>query len=87
MRKILVGVVAACLLIPTVVLAGSEAPLTPGKPAGVRVAQEETTSLFVGLGVVALLAVGAVAASDCCKQDNNPVQFAPTTTFTATSTV
>lgn len=81
MQKFLIVVLSASLLVPTAVLAGSDAVLTPGKPAGVRAAQADNTTWLVGIGAVGLLAGIAVAASNCCQQSNTPVPVAtpPTT--------
>ena len=81
MPKLLVVALAASLLVPTAVLAGSDAVLTPGKPAGVRAAQADSTTWLVGMGAVGLLAGIAAAASNCCQQSNTPVPVAtPSTT-------
>jgi hypothetical protein len=81
MQKFLIAALSISLLVPTAVLAESGA-LAPGKPAGVRGAQADTTTLLVGVGAAAVLVGVAVAASDCCKNSNKPVPVAaaPTTT-------
>ncbi|MES2471259.1 MAG: hypothetical protein V4601_00300 [Pseudomonadota bacterium] len=80
MQKFLIAALSVSLFVPTAVLA--EGALAPGKPAGVRSAQMDRTSVFVGLGAVAVLVGVAVAASDCCQSRNTPVPIAaaPTTT-------
>jgi hypothetical protein len=63
MKKLLIAALSAGLILPTVV---SAAELTaPGKPAGVRAAQDgsENTLLFIGLGVAAAVVIGIVASS------------------------
>ena len=81
MQKILIAALTVSLLVPTAVLAENGA-LSPGKPAGVRAAQMDTTTLLVGLGAVAVLVGVAVSASSCCQHSNTPVPVAaaPTTT-------
>jgi hypothetical protein len=81
MQKFLIAALSISLLVPTAVLAESGA-LAPGKPAGVRGAQADTTTLLVGVGAAAVLVGVAVAASDCCSSSNKPVPVAaaPTTT-------
>lgn len=81
MQKILIAALTASLLIPTAVLA-ENGTLSPGKPAGVRAAQMDTTTLLVGLGAVAIVVGVAVSASSCCQNSNTPVPVAaaPTTT-------
>ena len=81
MQKFLIVALSVSLLIPTAVLAGSDPVLTPGKPAGVRAAQADSTTWLVGIGAVGLLAGIAAAAANCCKQSNTPVPVAtPSTT-------
>ena len=72
MQKFLIAALSASLVLPTAVLAETGA-LAPGKPAGVRAAQADTTTLLVGLGAVGVLVGVAVVASDCCKKSNTPV--------------
>lgn len=81
MQKLLIIALSASLVVPTAVLAQSGA-LTSGKPAGVRAAQMDTTTMLVGVGAVAVLVGVAVAASNCCQSSNKPVPVAaaPTTT-------
>ncbi len=81
MQKLLIIALSASLVVPTAVLAQSGA-LTSGKPAGVRAAQMDTTTMLVGVGAVAVLVGVAVAASNCCQSSNTPVPVAaaPTTT-------
>ncbi len=75
MQKLLIIALSASLLVPTAVLAQSGA-LTSGKPAGVRAAQMDTTTMLVGVGAVAVLVGVAVAASNCCQSSNTPVPVA-----------
>lgn len=79
MQKFLIAALSVSLLVPTSVLAQSA--LTPGKPAGVRGAQMDSTTLLVGLGAVAVVVGVAVAATNCCKSSNAPVPvIIPSTT-------
>lgn len=81
MQKLLVAALSASLLAPSMVLAGNDAVLPPGKPAGVRGAQADSTTWLVGIGAVGLLAGIAAAASNCCQHSNTPVPpSTPTTT-------
>ena len=82
MRKLLIAALSVSLLVPTVVLAENSA-LTPGKPAGVRAAQMDRTTVLVGVGAAAILIGVAVAASDCCTSSNKPVPIAAAPTTTA----
>jgi hypothetical protein len=72
MHKLLIAALSASLLVPTAVSA-ADGTLTPGKPAGVHVAQGlgENTLLYIGLGVAAAVAI-AVGAS----RDSNPATAA-----------
>jgi hypothetical protein len=72
MHKLLIAALSASLLVPTAVSA-ADGTLTPGKPAGVHVAQElgGSTLLYIGLGVAAAVAI-AVGAS----RDSNPATAA-----------
>lgn len=81
MQKLLIIALAASLVVPTAVLAQSGA-LTPGKPAGVRAAQMDTTTALFGFGILAVGLTVGILATDCCKSSNKPVPLAtsPTTT-------
>lgn len=46
------------------IAADTAAPLAPGKPAGVKKAQEESNMLVLGVGVAAVAAGIALVASD-----------------------
>lgn len=73
MQKLLVAALSASLLVPSAVLAGNGAALPPGKPAGVRGAQTDSTTWLVSIGAIGLLAGIAAAASNCCQHSNTPV--------------
>ena len=79
--RLFVSAVLATALLASNALAGSpDAPLSPGKPAGVKAAQmalDNTTIMIIGLGVVA--AGVAIAAS------SNGHKAATTTTTTTTT--
>jgi hypothetical protein len=79
MQKFLIAALSVSLLVPTTVLA--ENALTPGKPAGVRGAQADSTTLLIGLGAVAVVVGVAVAATSCCQSRNAPIPVViPSTT-------
>ena len=63
MQKLLIAALSASLFVSTAVSA-ADSTLAPGKPAGVRVAQEhDNTLLFVGLAVAAAVIIGVAASS------------------------
>jgi hypothetical protein len=66
MRILIASALSLTLLISGAMAADSTGPLAPGKPAGVRRAQEDnTTALIVITGiVVAGLAIGLATSSD-----------------------
>jgi hypothetical protein len=83
--KVIYAGVAAIALLAGQALAADTAPLAPGKPAGVKKAQDEDTmtALYI-IGGGALVAGIAVLASD--DNNNNTTTPPPTTTTTSTST-
>ena len=82
MQKLLMLALSASLVVPTAVLAQSGA-LTAGKPAGVRAAQMDTTTLLVSVGAVAVVVGVAVAASNCCQSSNKHVPLTVAVSTTA----
>jgi hypothetical protein len=80
MKKVY-AVAAAVALLAGQAFAAETAPLAPGKPAGVKKAQDESMMALYVLGGAAVIAGIAVLASD--NGDNN---VAPTPPATSTST-
>ena len=80
----LIAVALSVALATTSALA--EGSLTPGKPAGVKQAQVETTTLLIIVGIAGAIAViaAATASSGNPGQPVTPTTV-PTTTTTATS--
>jgi hypothetical protein len=78
MRNFYAILTAAALLSGSAMAAGSDTSLAPGKPAGLRTAQEDDNTFvyILGLGVVA--AGIALVASDN-GHDNNPPTTTPST--------
>jgi nitric oxide reductase large subunit len=67
-------------LIASTALAAEVGPLAPGKPAGVKQAQLNTTAwVLIGTGVVAAIAIG-VASSSNGSPVTGPQNLAVTTT-------
>ena len=80
MRLFVSAVLATALFASTALAGSTPAPLSPGKPAGVKAAQmalDNTTIMIIGLGAVA--AGIAVAASSSSSK-------APSTVTTTTTT-
>lgn len=73
----LVAAALSLTLIASAAFAGDVAPLAPGKPAGVKKAQEvDKTALIVIVGIVAVgVAIGLSTSSD-----GNPPNMVTTTT-------
>jgi hypothetical protein len=65
MRILVASILSVTLLVSGAMAAGTSGPLAPGKPAGVRQAQEgNTTALIVIAGIVATgLAIGLATSS------------------------
>jgi hypothetical protein len=80
--KVIYASVAALALLAGQALAADTAPLAPGKPAGVKKAQDEDTmtALYI-VGGGALVAGIAVLASD---DNNNSTTPPPVTSTTST---
>ena len=80
MRAIIAIALSSALLTSTAI-AAERAPLAPGKPAGVKQAQEIGTTgwVLVGIGVVTAIAIGVAAGSNGSPL-NGPQNQAVTTT-------
>jgi hypothetical protein len=85
--RLFVSVVLATALFASNALAGSStAPLSPGKPAGVKAAQmalDNTVWIAIGVGVVA---AGIAIAATSGSSHKTPVAGGTTTTTTTTTT-
>jgi len=81
MRSFAAGALALSLVVSTAAGANSVTPMAPGKPAGVKQAQVQNSTMFVVLGVGLLAAGIGLAASG----DSNVITPAPTTTTTTTT--
>ncbi len=82
MRTIGAAIVASSLIVSSAFAADTGAPLAPGKPAGVKQAQETDNTLLMvlGLGVVA----GGIALV-ASGGGGHPVAATTTTTTTTTT--
>ena len=82
--KFVASTVLVSVLLSSVVQAADAGSLAPGKPAGVRKAQdvgEGYTLLYIALGAAAIAGIAIAASSD----DSKPAQpQTPTTTATST---
>ena len=75
-----IAITLSSTLIASTALAADVGPLTPGKPAGVKQAQMNTTTwVLIGAGVVTAIAIG-VASSSNGSPVNGPQNVAVTTT-------
>ena len=79
--RTLIAVALSSTLIASAALAAEVGPLVPGKPAGVKQAQEVGTTgwVLIGAGVVAAIAI-AVASDSNGKPTTGPQNVAVTTT-------
>lgn len=82
MRRFAIPVLATVFL-TTNAIAADVAPLPPGKPAGVKKAQDEDINPLIYVGVVAAGIGIALAVSN---NDSGPTAIAPSTTSTSTTT-
>jgi hypothetical protein len=83
--KFLAPSLAISLLLSSVAYAADVGALAPGKPAGVRHAQdigEGNTLLFIALGAAVIAGIAIAASSG---DDNKPTQTPIVTTTTGTS--
>lgn len=80
MRNLVAAALSVTLMASSAFAAGEVGPLTPGKPAGVKQAQEvDTTALLVIGGIVAVGAIiGITQASD-----GNPPNMVTSTVLTS----
>jgi hypothetical protein len=80
MRNLIAAALSLCLAATSA--AAGNAPLAPGKPAGVKTAQMDTTALLVILGIGGTIAAIAFATAS----SGNPGQpVTPTTVPTTTA--
>jgi hypothetical protein len=82
MRVLCSGLLAATLSLSGALAAGDAPPLAPGKPAGVRKAQAESTTLIWLLG--AGLVIGGIALVATNGADQTPAGSAGTASSTTT---
>jgi len=82
MRIVLSAILAALVLTPGPIAAGEKELLTPGKPAGIKQAQEVSTTalLIIGGIVIVGLAVGLSTSSDGNPGGPVALTTVPTTT-------
>jgi hypothetical protein len=78
MRTFYALLTAAALLSGTAMAAGTDSALAPGKPAGLRTAQEGDNTIFYIVGLGAVAAGIALIASDN-GHTNNPPTTTPST--------
>jgi hypothetical protein len=75
-----IAVALSSTLIASAALAADTGPLVPGKPAGVKQAQVNTTGwVLIGTGVIAAIAI-AVASDSNGSPTSGPQNLAVTTT-------
>ena len=81
--RTLIAVALSTTLIASTALAADVSPLTTGKPAGVKQAQDmnigTTPWVLIGVGALAAIAIG-VASSSNGSPVNGPLNLAVTTT-------
>ena len=78
MRNFYAILTAAALLSGTAMAAGTDSALAPGKPAGLRTAQQGDNTIFYIVGLGAVAAGIALIASDN-GHTNNPPTTTPST--------
>jgi hypothetical protein len=77
--RTLIAIVLSSALVASAAMA-ADGPLAPGKPAGVKQAEMNTTGwVLIGTGVLAAIAIG-VASSSNGSPVNGPNNIAVTTT-------
>jgi len=78
--RIFLAIALSSTLLTTAALAGETGPLAPGKPAGVKQAQMNTTGwVLLGIGVVTAIAIGVASGSNG-SPTSGPQNIAVTTT-------
>jgi len=76
-----IAIALSSTLIASTALAAEVGPLAPGKPAGVKQAQLNTTAwVLIGTGVVAAIAIGVASSSN-----GSPLQGPQNLQVTATT--
>ena len=79
--KSVVGAIAVAAMVSTSAFAGAaDAPLAPGKPAGVQKAQLATGTLLLGALGAGILAAVAITVSNQSGNKSGPTTFAAATT-------
>ena len=81
MRLFSISAIAA-LLIANTAIAADVGPLSAGKPAGVKKAQEDDINPLIFVGVVAVAVGIALAVAD---NDDGPTNVVPSTTSATTT--
>jgi hypothetical protein len=82
MRNLIAAVLSLTLAATSAMAGGNSAPLAPGKPAGVKHAQVDTTTLVVMIGIAGAIAAIAFGTAS----SGNPGQpVTPTTVPTTTA--
>ena len=79
MRNFYAILTAAALLSGSALAASTDTSLAPGKPAGLRTAQERDNTIYYIVGVGAVAAGIALIASDSGNSNNNPPNTTPST--------
>jgi hypothetical protein len=82
MRNLVAAVLALTLAATSAVAGSNSAPLAPGKPAGIKHAQVETTTLLIMAGIAGTIAAIAFGTAS----SGNPGQPVTPTTVPSTST-
>jgi len=80
--RAIITIALSSVLLASAAMAAETAPLTPGKPAGVKQAQEigTTTWVLVGIGAVTAIAIGVAAGSNSGSPLSGPQNLAVTAT-------
>lgn len=79
--RALLAIALSSAFFASTALAAEKGPLSPGKPAGVKQAQLNTTSwVLLGIGAVAAIGIGVAASSNGSPLQDTPHQAVTTTT-------
>ena len=79
MRNFYALLTAAALLSSSALAASTDTSLAPGKPAGLRTAQDSDNTIFYIVGLGAIAAGVALVASDSGNNNNTPPRTTPST--------
>jgi hypothetical protein len=82
MRNLIAAALSVSLAASSAMADGNRAPLAPGKPAGVKQAQVDTTALLVIIGIAGTIAAIALATAS----SGNPGSPVTPTTVPTTGT-